>query len=96
LETWVWITIGAAFFQNMRSALQKGLTARHGVIGATFARFVYAAPLAALAVAALAASGRALPGVTAPFLAATATGGLAQIAATLLLVRRRALTIKPG
>jgi drug/metabolite transporter (DMT)-like permease len=87
LETWVWITIGAAFFQNMRSALQKGLTARHGVIGATFARFVYAAPLAALAVAALAASGRALPGVTAPFLAATATGGLAQIAATLLLVR---------
>jgi drug/metabolite transporter (DMT)-like permease len=87
MALWVWLTLGAAFFQNLRSALQKGLSARHGVTGATFARFVYAAPLAALIVVGLLAAGQPLPVVTPAFLAAATLGAAAQIAATLLLVR---------
>ena len=86
MELWVFLTVAAAFFQNLRSALQKSLAARHGTVGVTFARFVYAAPLAIVAVAALGV-GRPLPGVTHAFVMAATVGGAAQIAATLLLVR---------
>jgi drug/metabolite transporter (DMT)-like permease len=84
---WVWLSLGAAFFQNLRSALQKELSRRHGVVGATFARFLYAAPLACLAVAVIAFTGGPLPRPTPGFLAAVVIGGVSQVAATLMLVR---------
>ncbi len=45
---WIPITILAAFMQNLRSVLQKALKDRLSTTGATYARFIYALPLAAL------------------------------------------------
>ena len=53
METWVALSVAAAFLQNLRSALQKTLTTRVGVLGATYARFVFAAPWALALVAVL-------------------------------------------
>ena len=87
MELWIPITIAAAFFQNLRSALQKHLKGRLSNTGATFSRFAYAAPLAVLYVAALAAlTDEALPRPHATFVAYAAVGGLAQITATALLL----------
>ena len=51
MEPWILITIGAASAQALRFALQKWLsTTRLSAAGATFARFVYSAPVVALGV----------------------------------------------
>jgi drug/metabolite transporter (DMT)-like permease len=87
IELWIPITIAAAFLQNLRSALQKHLKARLSTGGATYARFIYAVPFAVLYVAALAAApGFTLPTPHTTFALYTASGGLAQILATALLV----------
>lgn len=87
MELWIPITLGAAFFQNLRSALQKHLKGRLSNTGATFARFAYAAPLALLYAAALAAlTGQDLPSPNQAFVAYAVVGGLAQITATALLL----------
>ncbi len=87
MELWVPITIGAAFCQNLRSALQKHLKARLSTTGATFARFAYAAPLATLYAAGLAVlAGFEVPRPNPAFLGYALIGGLAQITATALLV----------
>jgi drug/metabolite transporter (DMT)-like permease len=87
VELWIPITIGAAFFQNLRSALQRHLKGRLSNAGATFSRFAYAAPLAvayALALAAL--SAEELPRPNGTFVLYAVAGGLAQITATALLL----------
>jgi drug/metabolite transporter (DMT)-like permease len=87
LELWIPITLAAAFFQNLRSALQKHLKGRLTNTGATFSRFAYAAPLALLYVTALAAlTGEELPRPHATFVMYAVVGGLAQITATALLL----------
>ena len=86
MELWIPITIGAAFAQNLRSALQKHLKERLGTSGATFVRFLYAAPLATLYVAALYVSGQPLPEPGSAFFGFTVLGGVSQILATALLV----------
>ncbi len=87
MEVWVPITISAAFFQNVRSALQKHLKGRLSTTGATFARFAYAAPLALLYVGVLATfTGEQLPRPNAAFVLYAVAGGLAQIIATALLL----------
>jgi drug/metabolite transporter (DMT)-like permease len=87
LELWIPITIGAAFWQNLRSALQKHLKARLSTTGATFARFGYAAPLATLyALSLTRLAGFAVPTPNATFLGYALIGGLAQITGTALLV----------
>lgn len=88
MELWIPITIFAAFAQNLRFMLQKHLKdTRLSTGGATFSRFVFAAPLALLLVWGLVASGfRELPQVSPRFLAFAAVGGLAQILATSLVV----------
>jgi drug/metabolite transporter (DMT)-like permease len=87
LELWVPITIAAAFFQNLRSALQKHLKARLSTTGATFARFAYAAPLALLYAFGLATlAGFEVPRANPTFLFYAMLGGVAQITATALLV----------
>src|SRR3546814_58859 len=87
MELWVPITIFAAFCQNLRSALQKHLKGQLSTSGATFSRFVYAVPFAWLYLTAVAqATGDALPDPHRTFAAYVAVGGMAQIAATALLV----------
>lgn len=87
MDLWIPITVGAAFFQNLRSAFQKHLKATLSTTGATFSRFAFAAPLACLYVLGLATlAGHPMPSPNPTFLVYGAIGGLAQISATALLV----------
>ena len=86
MELWIPITIAAAFFQTVRLMLQKQARGKLSTMGATFARFVWAAPLAlALAVVLLARAGE-MPGIGGAFWGWAIVGGIAQILATALLV----------
>ncbi len=87
MPLWVLISLASAFLQNLRSALQKTLTPRVGVLGAAYARFLFAAPWAVLLVAVLAAaSGVAPPRPNAGFALWGLVGAVSQIGATLLLL----------
>ena len=87
MDAWIPITIAAAFFQNLRSAVQRHLKGQLSNTGATFSRFAYAAPLALLYVTVLAAlSADELPRPNATFVLYAVVGGLAQITATALLL----------
>ncbi|MEE9453804.1 MAG: DMT family transporter [Paracoccaceae bacterium] len=86
MELWVLIAIGAAFLQNIRSALQKHLKGQLSNSGTTFSRFVFAVPLVVLFLAALVSSGNNLPAPNLRFTSFMALGGVAQIIATALLV----------
>ncbi len=88
MALWIPITIAAAFFQNLRFMLQKHLrTTSLTTAGATFSRFVFAAPLAiALVAAILASTGAELPAIGFRFLAFASAGGIAQILATMMVV----------
>lgn len=87
MALWIPITIFAAFLQNLRSTLQKHLTGVMGTTGATFVRFGFGLPFAAIYCAFLfGAIGYDLPSVTPVFFIWTAIGALAQISATFLLV----------
>ena len=48
MELWIGLTLAAAFLQNLRSLLQKRLTGDLSVNGATYIRFLYALPFAAV------------------------------------------------
>ncbi len=87
MELWVPLTIAAAVLQGTRLALQKVLQSNLSDAGATYARFVFAVPLAALYVVALERGLPSWEGVTAEFLGYGAVGGVAQILGTVLLVR---------
>jgi drug/metabolite transporter (DMT)-like permease len=87
LELWIPITIFAAFMQNARSALQKHLKGRLTTLGATYVRFLYAAPFAVVYVAALSGvGGKPLPEPNGTFLLYVALGGVSQIVFTGLLL----------
>ena len=87
MELWVPITIAAAFLQNLRSALQKHLKGSLSTYGATFCRFVYAAPLAVVYAALLGEGyGFEWPAPNLRFAIFAMLGGVAQITATALLV----------
>ncbi|SHI63962.1 DMT family transporter [Wenxinia saemankumensis] len=95
MDAWIPVTIAAALAQTLRFMLQRSLAGGGGLsaAGATFARFVYAAPLAVLAAFGWARfSGQALPGVPAGFWPWALAGGISQILATIctvLLLGRR-------
>lgn len=88
MSAWILFTLAAAAMQTVRFMLQKqlrGLGLSTG--GATFSRFVFAAPLAAAAAAlTLAVTGAGLPLPGARFWAFALVGGLAQIVATFCTV----------
>ena len=87
METWVLITIAAAFLQNVRSAMQKHLKGVMGTTGATFVRFGFGLPFAFFYLIVLwQVVGRPLPVPNGTFFLWAVIGGLAQIAATFLLV----------
>ncbi|MEO1550455.1 MAG: DMT family transporter [Pseudomonadota bacterium] len=88
MELWIPITLAAAFVQNIRFMLQKGLKRRLSTLGVTQARFIYGAPLAALTLwILLSVTDRPLPGLTPWFFGFAIWGGLAQIVATAMLIR---------
>ena len=87
LSLWIPITLAAAFFQNLRSALQKSLKGRLSTAGAAYARFFYAWPLAVIYVWALSTfSGYAIPEINLTFLIYCLAGGVAQILFTVVLL----------
>ena len=87
MEFWIPITIAAAFLQNLRSVLQKRLKDTLSTWGVTSARFVYAAPLAALLPAGLlVGTGQSAPPLNPTFIISGLLGGLALILATGLLI----------
>lgn len=85
---WVAFTIAAAFFQNLRSLLQKRLTGTLSVLGATYIRFIGALPFALLYVAGVTLFWHdgSLPGVNRAFFLYCVTGAVAQIGATFFLL----------
>jgi len=87
MELWSLITVGSAFLQNLRSALQKHLKGRMGTTGATFVRFGYGVPFAIAYLTVLHFGlGRPLPMPNGAFAFWAAVGAFAQITATFLLV----------
>ena len=88
MELWIPITIGAALAQTLRFTLQKHLkdtTLSTG--GATFARFLYAAPLVAVVATLYASgSGQGLPQIPATFWPYMIAGGASQVLATMCVV----------
>jgi drug/metabolite transporter (DMT)-like permease len=93
MEPWMLATIAAAFFQAIRFALQKRLTAPApqgaalSAAGATWARFLWSAPLLAAGLGLwLAATGTPLPALSAAFWGYALAGGVAQIVATVCVV----------
>lgn len=88
MDLWIIVSLGAAFFQTLRFMLQKYLSGISlSAAGATLARFLYSAPLLALAVALyLVVNGTALPDVPAGFWPYAMIGGVSQILATVCVV----------
>ena len=87
MPLWIPITIAAAFFQNLRSALQKHLKGQLSDVGATTTRFFYAWPLAILyLVGILEYSEASLPGLNTEFWIFLVLGSLSQIFFTFLLI----------
>lgn len=88
MALWIPVTIAAAVFQTVRFMLQKSLsTVRLSAQGATFARFVYSAPLILGGlVTYFRASGRPLPALSVEFWTYAAIGGTTQILATICVV----------
>jgi len=86
-ETWILFTIAAAFFQNIRSALQKYLKQRLSVGGASYARFLYALPISAIYLCAVLVIGdHALPVSNGRFVWFSLLGGISQILFTACLL----------
>lgn len=88
MEPWIPLTIFAAFCQNLRSLLQKGLTPRLSPEAASYVRFCYGVPFAAVFVIALPAmQDAALPAPNGRFLVAVTVAGCAQALGTVALVK---------
>ena len=85
---WIVVACAAAVFQTVRFMLQKILaTATLSATGATFARFLYSAPLVSVLVLLyLRATAQPLPVLGSDFWAYALSGGLAQIIATVCVV----------
>lgn len=82
------ITVLAAVALLGRNALQSGLTAEIGTLGATMVRFVYAAPwVIAFHAIGMAVTGGPWPDLSAAFLVPVAGGAFGQIGGTALMLR---------
>src|SRR5262245_33504767 len=84
---WAVFTILAAGGQTVRNATQRGLTAALGPAGATHVRFLFGLPFALLFLAGVCAALGRLPQIPSfAFWPAVATGAIAQIVATALML----------
>lgn len=88
MPLWIPITVFAAFFQNLRSALQKHLTGVLSGQGAAYSRFIFALPWALLYLVVLVKFfGFSLPGMSGRFLLFCLIGSVSQIIATVALLK---------
>jgi drug/metabolite transporter (DMT)-like permease len=87
MTSWIAFTFVAAFMQTLRFVLQKRLPGGGlSTAGATFARFLFAAPFACIGAFAM-TRGAELPTPPLSFIGFVMLGGIAQIVATDLTVR---------
>lgn len=87
IETWAVISIAGAFFQNLRSALQKHLKGKLSNSAAAYSRFLYALPFSLLYLALLYYFSEApLPDLNAQFFIYCVAGSVAQILFTVILL----------
>ncbi len=84
---WIPVTIAAAVFQTSRTALQHRLRGLLSVSGAGFVRYLYGAPLSIMATVVALAAGVSLPEIGWRFWPTIAAGGMAQILATMCLIK---------
>jgi drug/metabolite transporter (DMT)-like permease len=85
---WIPITLAAATFQILRTSRQHELRSVLSAGAAGFVRYLYGAPFAlALGAVWFALPSHALPGVTSEFWVDAALAGVAQIVATIALLR---------
>lgn len=88
LPLWIPVTLTAAVFQVLRTAMQAKLRTRLSASGAGFVRYLYALPLDALLLAAVWAFLRTeWPGLSPTFVLLCLVGGVGQIIATILLIQ---------
>ena len=87
-DLWIVVTVAAAFFQTLRFMVQKFLAAATlSSTGATFARFLYSAPLIAVLLGGyLLVMDHPVPVVRSVFWFFCAIGGIAQVLATVCIV----------
>lgn len=87
MELWIIITLVAATTQTLRSAGQKQMKAVLGDFGASYIRFSYALPFAALWLWLwMHTTGQSLPQTTSSFWLWVSIGGLMQVIFTVLLI----------
>ena len=88
MDAWIAFSVAAAFAQTLRFMVQKQLkTAGLSTGGATFARFLYSAPVVlAGGLVYLGATGQAVPAMSGTFWAYALVGGVAQVLATMCTV----------
>lgn len=88
MPIWIFITITAAFLQNIRSVLQKHLKGVMGTTGATFVRFGFGLPFALLFVLVLHyGAGYAWSPLSGKFFIWVVVAAMAQITAQALLIQ---------
>jgi len=87
IELWVILSVVAAFFQNLRSALQKHLTGKLSNNAAAYTRFLYALPFSLLYLYAVSrVTGQALPELHLKFFLYALAGSVSQILFTVSLL----------
>ena len=85
---WALFTLLASAGQTARNAMQRDLTAKVGMTGATAVRFLFGFPFGLMFfMAALYATGTAMPAINGGFLLWTLLGGVSQILATGLMLK---------
>jgi len=87
MELWIPLTIAAAFFQNIRSAMQKHLKGKLSTLGAAYVRFLYSLPIALIYFfIVIVVEAQPLPQIKAAFLIYALLGGICQIMFTVFLL----------
>ena len=87
MEIWIPLTIAAAFFQNVRSALQKSLKGKLSTLGASYVRFLYALPVVLIYFIVLTAiDTRPIPQIGISFFIYVLLGGICQVLFTTSLL----------
>ncbi|GMQ77384.1 MAG: DMT family transporter [Gammaproteobacteria bacterium] len=90
MTSWIWIpiTLFAVVMQTVRTAGQKHLTVHLDPIAVTLVRFLFGLPFAAIYLVSVALrSDAGFPPLNSTFVGYTVLGGVAQIVATVLLVK---------
>jgi drug/metabolite transporter (DMT)-like permease len=88
VDLWIGLTLTASLVQNVRSVMQKNMVPAFGVVGVTYARFLFALPLTLVMLAsALQTTGHPLPTPSAVFFLYAVIGGVCQVLGNLVFIR---------